>query len=135
MRTFLLAAIALFALPQLGAAADPDPKELINSVVKTAGGEDKLLRLFRIKERLNISSDPEKKGSERLSVLEPPKYWWMGKVERVKEQHEPATFLVWMWTLGALTDPDSKMEPAPPVTEGETPVVGLRVSGTINPPM
>lgn len=88
---------ALTGLPPTVTAGDPDPKEQVQKVVKAAGGEDKLLKLFRIKERLNVSSDPAKKGGERISILEPPGYWWQGKVERVKEQKEPATFLVWAW--------------------------------------
>lgn len=132
----LLACLALsFALTSPARPADPDPKELVGKVVKAAGGEDKLLKLFRIKERLNVSGDAEKKGSERVSVLEPPTYWWLGKKERVKDEKEPATFLVWAWTLGALTDPKSKVEVIPDVTENDKPAFGLRVGGTITPAM
>ena len=35
--------------------------------------------------------------------------------------------------LGALTDPESKVEAIPEVTESDKPVFGLRVSGTITP--
>lgn len=117
------------------AAAEPDPQVLVKQVVRAAGGEDKLLKLFRIRERLNVSSDPDKKGAERVSVLEPPSYWWLGKRERVKDDKEPATFLVWAWTLRALTDPKSKVEVIPEITEADRPAFGLRVSGTITPPM
>lgn len=108
---------------------------MIKQVVQAAGGEDKLLKLFRIRERINVSPDPEKKGAERVSVLEPPNYWWLGKRERVKEDKEPATFLVWAWTLGALTDPKSQVSRIPDVTEADKPAFGLRVSGTITPAM
>jgi hypothetical protein len=118
-----------------GTAADTDPKPLVDRVVKAAGGEDKLLKLFRIKEKLVVNPDPNAKGSERVSVLEPPKYWWLGKRERVKDEKEPATFLVWAWTLGPLTDPQSKREVIPDIIEAEKPAFGLRVSGTITPPM
>jgi hypothetical protein len=87
-------------------AAEPDANLLIKQVVSAAGGEDKMLKLFWTRETVNVSSDPEKKVAERVSVYEPPKYWWTGKTERVeneKEPKEPATFLVWAWTLGALT--------------------------------
>jgi hypothetical protein len=118
------------------AAAPPqDPQPLIQQVIEAAGGEGKLLKLFRIRERLNVSSDSEKKGNERVSVLEPPNYWWLGKRERVKDEKEPATFLVWAWTLGALLDPNSKIEVISEVTEGDMPALGLRVSETINPAM
>lgn len=116
-------------------AADPDPKAMVEQIVKEAGGADKLLKLFRLKERLNVTPDPEKKGNERTSVLEPPKYWWLGKRERVSEDKEPATFLVWGWTLGALTDPKSKLEVLPEIKENDKPAYGLRVSGTITPAM
>ncbi len=118
-----------------GQVGEKKPKELVQQVVKTAGGEDKLLKLFRIRERLNVSADPKKEGKERISVLEPPNFWWLGKRERVKDEKEPATFLVWAWTLGALVDPKSKVEVIAEVHESEKPAFGLRVSGTITPPM
>lgn len=127
--------VASLLLGSTAGSADPDAKSRVKQVVAAAGGEDKLLRLFRIKERLNVSTDPEKKGNERVSVLEPPKYWWLGKRDRVKEDKEPATFLVWAWTLGALTDPTSKVDVIPDIVELEKPAFGLRVSGSINPPM
>ena len=129
---FVLCALALAGT---GGAADPDPKDVVKKAVAAVGGEDKLLKLFRIKERLNVSSDPDKKGNERVSVLEPPKYWWVGKRERVKEEKEPATFLVWAWTLGALTDAKSKLAAVPELKDGDKALVGVRVSGTIDPPM
>lgn len=119
-------------------ASDPDPKQLAKQVIDSAGGQAQLLRLFRTKETVNVSSDPEKKGQERVSVYEPPKYWWTGKTERVKSDttsDEPATFLVWAWSLGILTDPASKLEVIPDIVESDKPAIGLRVSGTVNPPM
>jgi len=116
-------------------AQEPTPETRIQQIVEAAGGKDKLLKLVRVRERLNVSSDPEKKGTERVSVMEPPKSWWLGKRERVSEDKEPAIFLVWGWTLGALTDPESKVESIPEITEGDQPVFGLRVSGTIDPAM
>ena len=131
--TFLLA--VFLNSPFLALGAEPDPKEVMKQVVTAAGGEEKLLKLFRIKEQLNVSPDPKAKGFERASILEPPTYWWVGTRDRVKEDQEPATFLVWGWTLGALTDAKSKVEVIPEVTEADKPAIGLRVSGTITPPM
>jgi hypothetical protein len=132
----VLFAIGLPLLLRIPAtAAEPDPQTLIQQVVTAAGGEAHMLKLFRIRERLNISPDPEKPGNERVSVLEPPHYWWLGKRERVKEQMEPATFLVWAWTLGALTDSMSQVEIIADVIESGEPAFGLRISGTISPPM
>lgn len=114
-------------------APDREAKEVVQQVVKAAGGEDRLLKLFRIKEHLVVNADPKAKGSVRTSILEPPTYWWIGKRERVKEEKEPATFLVWAWTLGAITDPKSKLQVLPDIKEGESAAFGLRVSGTITP--
>ena len=119
-------------------ASETDPTAVVKQVIDAVGGEDKLLRLFRTRETVNVSSDPEKKVPERVSVYEPPKYWWTGKNERVKNEampDEPATFLVWAWTLGILTDPASKLEVIPDVVESNKTAIGLRVSGTVTPPM
>jgi hypothetical protein len=116
-------------------AEEPDVGMLVSKAISAGGGEGKLLTLFRIREQLNISSDPEKPGKERISVLEPPGYWWLGKKERVKDEREPATFLVWAWTLRALIDPKSKVEAIPEIVEGDKPAVGLRISESITPPM
>jgi hypothetical protein len=131
-RTALLC--LLFAAP-LALAADPDPKEVVAKAVKAVGGEEKLLKLFRIKEKLVVNEDPKAKGSERVSVLEPPTYWWVGKKERVKEEKEPATFLVWAWTLGAITDKTSTVEGLPDLDDDGTKLKGLRVSKSITPAM
>jgi len=117
------------------APAPADPKPLIDKAVSAAGGADKLLRLFRIKEEFHFGDTPEPKGgkeSARESVLEPPQYWWLGKKDRTDE---PAKFDVWAWTLGAITDAKSKVEAVPDVTEQDKPAWGLRVSGTITPAM
>lgn len=119
-------------------AADPDPQALVKQVVAAAGGEDALLRLFRTRETVNVSADPEKKAPERISVYEPPRYWWTGRNERVKDEakpDEPAIFLVWAWTLGMLTDPAARLEAIPEVVESGRPALGLRVSGTVSPAM
>jgi hypothetical protein len=119
-------------------AAEPDTESLVKSSIEAAGGKDKLLKLFRTRETVNVSSDPEKAAPVRVSVYEPPKYWWTGKSERVKDETkpaEPATFLVWAWTLGILTDPASKLEAIPDVVESDQPASGLRVSGSVTPPM
>ncbi len=134
LRSVGLLTLAMLMLAVSASAVEADPRAVVEQVVNAAGGDDKLLKLFRMKERLNVSSDAQKQGSERVSVLEPPNYWWLGKKERVKDDREPATFLVWAWTLRALTDPASQVEVIPSVTESDKPAVGLRVSGTIDPP-
>ncbi len=139
MRVFFLVVLyCLQHLPGSTVAGELDTATVVKQVVTAVGGEDKLLQLFRTRETVNVSSDPEKKAPERVSVYEPPKYWWTGKNERVKNEvmpDEPATFLVWAWTLGMLTDPASKLEIIPDVVESDKLAVGLRVSGTVTPPM
>lgn len=139
MRIVCLAALCFVShLSGSASAAEPDPTTVVKRVVTAVGGEDKRLQLFRTRETVNVSSDPKKKAPERVSVYEPPKYWWTGKKERVKNEvmpDEPATFLVWAWTLGMLTDPASKLAVIPDVIESGKPAIGLRVSGTVKPPM
>ena len=131
----LLALVFPALTPLLAPAAETDASELVKQVVTAAGGQEKLLVLFRIKEQLNVSSDSGKKGNERVSVLEPPKYWWVGKKERVSQDREPATNLVWAWTLRALIDPASQVTTIPEMTDADQPAFGLRISGSITPPM
>jgi hypothetical protein len=126
----LLCAIVV-AVP--ASATEPNAQELVEQVVRSAGGKDKLLKLFRIEEQLSVGSDPDKKGKVRVSVIEPPAYWWIGKKQR--DEDEPARYLAWGWTLGAVTDPKSKLEVLPEIKEADKPAFGLRVSGTITPPM
>ncbi len=139
MRAICLVAVCFMSFVSVSAsAAESDLESLVKQVIAAAGGEEKLLKLFRTRETVNVSSDPEKKAPERVSVYEPPKYWWTGKNERVKNENqpdEPATFLVWGWTLGVLTDPASKLEVIPDIVESDKPAVGLRVSGSVTPPM
>lgn len=142
LRTFSCLLCGIVLATSLSTAAEPkllaDSDEVaakVKKAVAAVGGEEKLLKLFRLKEVLVLNPDGVKKGSPRTSVLEPPKYWWLGKVERVSEQKEPATFLVWGWTLGALLDPKSKLTAVPDITDNKTELFGIEVSGTITPPM
>lgn len=137
---------ALFAVLTLGlvsicpaqvpAVPPTDPRALADKAVAAVGGEEKLLKLFRIKELFHFGDKPTppegKQRTTRTSVIEPPRYWWLGKKDRTGE---PAKFDVWAWTLGALTDPASKLEAVPAVEDGGKTLPGLRVSGTITPAM
>lgn len=116
-------------------AAEPVSKEDRASIIDAVGGEAKLLKLFRMKERLAVSGDPAAKGNERTSICEPPGHWWLGKNDRVVKDKEPATFLVWAWTLGILTDPKSKIERLPDPESKDARVFGLRVSESVTPHM
>ena len=82
-------ALAFAAASPYAPAADPVSKETLRATLDAVGGEAKLFKLFRMKEKLVVNEDSKAKGSERTSVCEPPKYWWLGKAERVAEQKEP----------------------------------------------
>ncbi len=125
--------LLLFVTASVG--AEPVPKETLAETLKAVGGEDKLLKLFSLKEKLVVNADPNAKATVRTTICEPPKYWWLGKTERVSEQKEPATFLVWAWTLAILTDPKSKLETAAEIKIGDRAAYGITVSETVTPAM
>lgn len=111
-------------------ALEPDTTTLVRQVIESAGGEEKLLKRFRIDERFNAGAERQSPGKSRTSILEPPDYWWIGKKERGQE---PGKVAAWAWTLGVLTDPDSQIEIIADVTESDVPLSGLRVTGTVEP--
>lgn len=133
MRTLFLLSI-LSAAVVFPATAEPsaEAKALADKVISAAGGEGKLLRVFRMKERFNsgpVLADPAT-ASVRESILEAPKYWWLGGKDR---DGEPAKFDVWAWTLVALTDDKTLLEIIPGVEENGKVTVALRLTGTIEP--
>ena len=117
---------------EISAQESAAASELVQHIVKAAGGEEKLLKLFRMKEQFNAGATLKTPGTLRTSVVEPPKSWWIGAAERGEE---PAKITAWAWTLGALTDPESKIVTIAEVTENEMLVAGLQISGTIDPPL
>ncbi len=132
--TFLLLILILAVTPMHAQTADPKP--LMDKVFTAVGGRDKLLTLFRMKEIFHFGDKPEpaegKKRSTRESVVEPPKSWWIGTKERAEE---PAKYDVWAWTLGVLTDPATKLEVIPDMTDEGKACFSLRASGTVTPAM
>lgn len=110
--------------------AQTDPAAIAASAVKAVGGKEKLLVTFRLKEQLAVTSDLEVKGRERVSVLQLPGHWYLGKKNRTEDK-EPAVLLAWVWTLQALLDPAVKLEALP----GKDGLLGLRLRGAIEPPM
>ena len=115
--------------------AEPPTPELVRATVDANGGEAKILRLFRMKELLVLGADPDKKGSPRTTIVEPPLHWWQGVKDRVVVEKEPAIFLIWAWTLGALVDEKSKLEMLPETTVEGRKAYGIRISETITPPL
>ena len=124
------------ATPQLR-AENVDAKKLVEQVVKTAGGEEKLLKLFRFRERVLISSTPAApvKADEkenRTSVVQVSGDWWIGKDKRDKDK---VRILCWAWSLRLLLDPMSKVTTLADTTVADKPAFGLRVSESIKEPI
>jgi hypothetical protein len=130
--TSIVSAPSHAADPKPTAAASPEPAAIVSAAVEATGGKDKILTLFSMKETLILGPDGKKKGSPRSTVLEPPKYWWQGGKDRAGE---PAKLLVWVWTLGAFSDPKTKLASIPEIKDGERTLVGLEASGTLEPAM
>lgn len=114
----------------------PAALPLIRKAVQVAGGETNLLGYFTFKDRVLLGEKDTGFGAKRESVMDAPRHWWLkspgGYTERTDE---PAVFLVWAWTLRALTDPASTVEPVPDMKDGDVELWGLRVSGSVKPAM
>lgn len=90
--------------PSSVGAEDLDPRELVAQVVKTAGGEEKLLKLFRFRERLLITDTPaapvtQSEKENRTSVVKVGGDWWVGKAKRDKDK---VRVLCLAWSLRIL---------------------------------
>jgi hypothetical protein len=132
--TFLLLTLLTASSAILHAEPAAEAKPLAAKAIAAAGGETKLLRVFRMKERFNFGAelaDPAK-ASTRESIVEAPQYWWLKGKDR---DGEPAKFDVWAWTLVALTDTKTVMETIPGVEENGKTTLALRLTGTIEPAM
>lgn len=129
---FLIVSFVTFLAEGGNSETSAEAKDLVSIVITAAGGEEKLLRVFRMKERFN--SGPilieATAASTRDSILEAPAYWWVGGNDRTDE---PAKFDVWAWTLVALTDPKVVIESLEGVEEDGAKTLGLRLSGAIDP--
>jgi len=136
---FAVACIAIVSLsvPAVRAAesasVDLPPTELAKKAIEAAGGGEKLLKVFRMKEELYLGSAT--KPTVRNSVLEPPAHWWMGGRDRVVQDKEPAIDLVWGWSLAILVDPKSKLAAAPAAKVDDRPAVGVVVTESVKMPM
>ena len=114
----------------------PAARPLIHQAVQAAGGEASLLGYFTFKDRVLIGDKDTGFGSKRESVMDAPQHWWLKTPTGYSERKdEPATFLVWAWTLRALTDPASTIDVVPDVKDGDSELWGLRVSGSVQPAM
>ena len=138
MRTiFFLAITVLSILSSSAHANDPDPQELVKQLLETAGGESKLLRLFRFRERLLVgktAADPvsqDEKGN-RTSVVEVSGDWWIGTAKRDKDK---VRVLCWAWSLRILLDPQSCIQSCRAITVDGKPAFGLRVTESVKEPI
>ncbi|MCA8985520.1 MAG: hypothetical protein KDA76_17490 [Planctomycetaceae bacterium] len=131
----IVTAVVVFSLSAVAAAQNTIP--LIEQAVNAAGGQDNLLHRFTIQERLNVSKDLEKPGNPRESVFDGHEDWWYrsGKGAWKKKKDEPATKLVWAWTLEALTDSETKIEAIADIEVDGKSLAGLRLSQSITPAM
>lgn len=116
----------------VSAAAQP----LVARALAAIGGPAVQLRWFTFKDRVLLGATDTGFGSKRESVMDAPAHWWLKTPAGYSERKdEPAVFLVWAWTLRALTDAGSTVDVVPAVKDGETELWGLRVSGPVKPAM
>ena len=126
--------IFLFLVAAQAFAAGPsdDPAKYAAEIVRRHGGADRLLKTFSLAE--TYSTNGGKKNSERVSQLQPPDLWYLGQTERVSESGKGSVCQdVWMWTLGPLVDPKTKLAAAPDAVVAGRNAHALKVSGTIEP--
>lgn len=133
MKTNLI--IGAFMISLLRSTAEPpgDAAAYAREIVASHGGAEKLLRVVKFSETYFLNGSTEK-GTDRTSILQPPKLWFVGKTERVEEENKGSVCRdVWMWTLGPLVDPATKLEVVPDIVINGKPAHGLSVSGSIEP--
>jgi hypothetical protein len=132
--TLCLLALTFLTSPLRVAAEPPrDAAAYAKEIVASHGGADKLLRIVKFTETYFLNGDMTK-GTDRTSVIQPPKLWFVGTTERVEEENKGAVCRdVWMWVLGPLVDPATKLEVVPDIVIEGKPAHGLSVSGTIEP--
>lgn len=129
--------LLMLSLVPVANAEDADAKKLIEQVVASAGGEEKLLKVFKFRERVLITSTPaaavtaDEKGN-RTSVVQVAGDWWLGTKARDKDK---VRVLAWAWSLRILLDPKSKVETITDTAINGKPVIGLRVTESIKEPI
>ena len=135
MRTKLCIIVLSLIGSSLRVAAEPPPDAAAyaREIVASHGGAEKLLRIVKFSETYFVNGDTAK-GTDRTSILQPPKLWFVGTTERVEEENKGAVCRdVWMWTLGPLVDSATKLEVVPDIVIADKPAHGLSVSGSIEP--
>lgn len=93
-----------------------------------------MLRTFTFTEVFRLAG--KDKGTERISTLQPPLLWYVGRTERVSEENKGGVCHdVWMWTLAPLVEPATRLETLPDTRIEGKQACGLKVSGSITPAM
>ena len=128
----LLAILLFIAAPAFAVGPADGPEKFAEEIVKRHGGADRLLKVFRMEETFSLNGG--KKTTDRTSFLQPPALWYLGQTERVSESGKGSVCQdVWMWTLGPLVDPKTKLAAAPDAVVAGRNAHALKVSGTIEP--
>jgi hypothetical protein len=135
----VVGACALVAtLLAAGAArADDAAKALAAKVVERAGGEAKLLKLFRMREQVHVTNkllpSPAADAKEnRVSIVEVGGDWWLAGKPRGKDK---VRVLCWAWSLRLLLAPEARLSTLPEAAVAGKPSVGLKVEGATKDPV
>ena len=135
MKTILT--LVLIATANIALAHDAETQQRIDQVINAAGGEAKLLKLFRFREKVLITAtaapepNPDDKGN-RTSTVEVGGKWWVGTAPRDKDK---VRVLCWAWSLRILLATDAKIESLPESQIGDKTSFGLRVAAIIKEPL
>lgn len=136
----LCLAVALLVLGACSIPVQADEaaaKSLVAKVIDRAGGEPRLLKLFRFRERVLIQDTPaeppapDEKGN-RTSTIEVGDRMWTGTKRREKDK---VRILIWAWTLRILTAPEAKVDTLEDAMVAGKAAVGLRVTNVTKQPV
>ena len=127
-----LALLLLMAPPAFSAEAQADAIKYAAEIVRRNGGEERLLKVFRLEETFSLNGG--KKTTDRTSLLQPPALWYVGRTERVSDSGKGSVCQdVWMWTLGPLVDSKTKLTAAADAMVSGRNAHAMKVSGSIEP--
>lgn len=109
---------------------------LVADVIAQAGGEAKLLKNFRLRERVLIQETPapppRETDANRTSTIEVGGRWWIGTQKRDKDK---VRILCYAWSLRILLDPSAKIAALGEAKVAEKSALGLRVTNVAKDPV
>ena len=125
-RTILFGLLALTYFT-VSARAD-EARTLVDEAVKAAGGADKIPKIFRWQETWFLGDS--KTANPREAIVKPPGIWGQGgkNIATGNADRTEKTYLVWVWTLAPLLEPDSKLMLLPESMVGGRPIQGVRLT-------